>query len=34
MFGAETITTVAELTSKFEEFLSYEEIAGVIKGQE
>lgn len=32
MFGAETITTEAELKSKFEEFLSVEEIAGVMKG--
>lgn len=32
MFGAETITTEAELKSKFEEFLSDEEIAGVMKG--
>lgn len=34
MFGAETITTEAELRSKFEEFLSDEEIAGVMKGDE
>jgi len=34
MFGAETITTEAELKSKFEEFLSDEEIKGVMKGDE
>lgn len=34
MFGAETITTEAELKSKFEEFLSAEEIAGIMKGVE
>lgn len=34
MFGAETITTEAELKSKFEEFLSEEEIKGVMKGEE
>ena len=34
MFGAETITTEAELKAKFEEFLSDEEIAGVMKGDE
>jgi hypothetical protein len=34
MFGAETISTEAELKSKFEEFLSAEEIAGIIKGGE
>lgn len=33
MFGAETITTEAELKSKFEEFLSDEEIAGIFKGE-
>lgn len=32
MFGAETVTTEAELRSKFEEFLSDEEIAGIFKG--
>lgn len=34
LFGAETITTEAELKSKFEEFLSAEEIAGIFKGGE
>jgi hypothetical protein len=34
MFGAETITTEAELRTKFEEFLSDEEIAGIMKGDE
>lgn len=34
MFGAETITTEAELKTKFEEFLSDEEIAGIMKGEE
>jgi hypothetical protein len=34
MFGAETITTEAELKDKFSEFLSEEEIAGIIKGGE
>lgn len=34
MFGAETITTEEELKSKFTEFLSDEEIAGIIKGVE
>ena len=34
MFGAETITTEAELKGKFEEFLSEEEIAGIMKGDE
>ena len=33
MFGAETVTTEAELKSKFEEFLSDEEIAGIFKGE-
>lgn len=33
MFGAETITTEAELKTKFEEFLSDEEIKGVMKGE-
>ena len=32
LFGAETITTETELKSKFSEFLSEEEIAGVMKG--
>lgn len=32
MFGAETVTTEAELRSKFEEFLSDEEIASIFKG--
>lgn len=32
MFGAETVTTEAELRTKFEEFLSDEEIAGIFKG--
>lgn len=32
MFGAETITTEEELKSKFAEFLSDEEIAGIFKG--
>ena len=32
MFGAETITTEEELKSKFTEFLSDEEIAGIFKG--
>ena len=32
MFGAETITTEEELKSKFSEFLSDEEIAGIFKG--
>lgn len=34
MFGAETITTEEELRSKFEEFLSDEEVAGIMKGEE
>ena len=34
MFGAETITTEDELKSKFTEFLSDEEIAGIFKGGE
>lgn len=34
MFGAETISTEAELKTKFEEFLSDEEIASVMKGVE
>lgn len=34
MFGAETITTEEELKSKFEEFLSEEEIKGIMKGDE
>ena len=34
MFGAETITTEEELKDKFSEFLSEEEIAGIIKGGE
>lgn len=34
MFGAETITTEEELKGKFAEFLSDEEIAGIIKGVE
>lgn len=34
MFGAETITTEEELKTKFEEFLSDEEIAGIMKGGE
>ena len=34
LFGAETVTTEAELRSKFEEFLSDEEIAGIMKGDE
>lgn len=34
MFGAETITTEEELKSKFSEFLSDEEIAGIFKGGE
>jgi hypothetical protein len=34
MFGAETITTEDELKSKLSEFLSDEEIAGVMKGDE
>ena len=34
MFGAETITTEEELKTKFEEFLSDEEIAGIMKGEE
>lgn len=34
LFGAETITTEKELKSKFEEFLSDEEIAGIMKGDE
>ena len=34
LFGAETITTEAELKTKFEEFLSDEEIAGIMKGEE
>ena len=33
MFGAETVTTEAELRTKFEEFLSEEEIAGIFKGE-
>lgn len=32
IFGAETVTTEAELKSKFSEFLSDEEIAGIMKG--
>ena len=32
LFGAETITTEAELKSKFRDFLSEEEIAGIFKG--
>lgn len=32
LFGAETITTEEELKTKFSEFLSEEEIAGVMKG--
>lgn len=34
LFGAETITTEEELKAKFAEFLSDEEIAGVMKGDE
>lgn len=34
MFGAETVTTEDELRSKFSEFLSDEEIAGIMKGAE
>ena len=34
LFGAETITTEEELRAKFSEFLSDEEIAGVMKGDE
>lgn len=34
VFGAETVTSEAELLSKFEEFLSAEEIAGITKGDE
>lgn len=34
IFGAETITTEEELREKFSEFLSDEEIAGVMKGDE
>ena len=34
MFGAETITTEEELKAKYEEYLSDEEIAGVMKGDE
>lgn len=34
IFGAETITTEEDLKTKFEEFLSDEEIAGVMKGEE
>lgn len=34
IFGAETITTEKELKAKFEEFLSEEEIRGVMKGDE
>ena len=34
MFGAETITTEEDLRHKFEEFLSDEEIKGVMKGDE
>ena len=34
MFGAETITTEEELRSKFEGFLSDEEVAGIMKGEE
>ena len=34
MFGAETVTTESELKAKFEEFLSEEEIAGIMKGDE
>lgn len=33
VFGAETVTTEAELKTKFEEFLSDEEIAGIFKGE-
>lgn len=32
LFGAETITTEAELKSKFSDFLTEEEIAGIFKG--
>ena len=32
LFGAETVTTEADLKAKFEEFLSNEEIAGIMKG--
>lgn len=32
LFGAETITTEADLKNKFSEFLSEEEIAGIFKG--
>ena len=32
LFGAETVTTEADLKAKFEEFLSDEEIAGIMKG--
>lgn len=34
MFGAETITTEKDLKTKFEEFLSEEEIAGIMKGED
>ena len=34
LFGAETVTTEEELKSKFSEFLSDEEIAGIFKGGE
>lgn len=34
LFGAETITTEAELKSKFSDFLTEEEIAGIFKGGE
>lgn len=34
IFGAETVTTEEELKAKFSEFLSDEEIAGVMKGDE
>ena len=34
MFGAETVSTEEELKTKFEEFLSEEEIAGIMKGEE
>lgn len=34
LFGAETVSTIEELKSKFSEFLSEEEIAGIFKGGE
>ena len=34
IFGAETVTTEEELKAKFSEFLSDEEIAGIMKGDE